>query len=60
MSAVSGRLRLALAGTAIAIALAFAASSATAATSFKRTDGFDAPQTPAAFDRVGVLKVGPK
>lgn len=60
MSAASGRLRLAFAGTAVALAFAIAASGAAGATRFKRMDGFDAPQTPAAFDRVGVLKVGPK
>ncbi|MGH2986525.1 MAG: hypothetical protein ACRDLO_07560, partial [Solirubrobacterales bacterium] len=60
MSAAEGRLRLALAGTAIGLAFAIAAAGAAGATRFKRMDGFDAPQTPAAFDRVGVLKVGPK
>jgi hypothetical protein len=57
----SRRLRLP-AAVAAAIGLTFLVivSSAIGATSFKRIQGFNAPETPDNLDRVGVLKVGPK
>ena len=50
---------LALAGALVALLVA-AVPAATAATSFKRIDGVDEPQTPDDLDRVGILKVGPR
>src|SRR5215213_5839123 len=37
-----------------------ASASASASVRFERIAGFDAPGTPAKYDRVGILKVGPK
>jgi pimeloyl-ACP methyl ester carboxylesterase len=51
--------RTALAAVVIALALAPAAS-AKVRVSFERLKGFDAPGTPAKYDKVGALKVGPK
>jgi hypothetical protein len=50
---------LAIAVTALAAVLAPAAH-ARARVSFERIKGFDAPATPAKYDRVGILKVGPR
>ena len=54
-------MRLGLA-TALVSALSIGAlpASADAAPRFERIAGFDAPGTPAKYDRVGILKVGPK
>ena len=54
--------RSALAATAVAVCLAILAPSATAAVKvrFERIKGFDARETPARYDRVGVLEVGPR
>ena len=54
-------MRLGLA-TALVSALLVGAlpASAAAAVRFERIAGFDAPGTPAKYDRVGILKVGPK
>ncbi len=54
-------MRLGLA-TAIVSALLVGAlpASAVATVRFERIAGFDAPGTPAKYDRVGILKVGPK
>ena len=43
----------------LGLALAPAAS-AKVRVSFERLKGFDAPGTPAKYDKVGALKVGPK
>jgi pimeloyl-ACP methyl ester carboxylesterase len=51
--------RVALAVVVIALALAPAAS-AKVRVSFERLKGYDAPGTPAKYDKVGALKVGPK
>jgi pimeloyl-ACP methyl ester carboxylesterase len=50
---------LVLAAAAAALMLGAVAPSATADTRFERIAGFQAPGTPAKFNRVGVLKVGP-
>jgi len=51
-------------GLAIAVVSALLAgvlpASAAAAVRFERIAGFDAPGTPAKYDRVGILKIGPK
>jgi hypothetical protein len=60
MGAQQGSLRLALVAATIALVFAVGAASAAAGTRFVWMDGYDAPQTPAELDRVGVLKVGPK
>jgi hypothetical protein len=54
--------RSALAATAVAVCLAILAPSATAAVKvrFERIQGFDARATPARYDKVGVLEVGPR
>jgi hypothetical protein len=54
--------RSALAATAATAALAILAPGATAAVQvrFDRIRGFDARETPARYDRVGVLEVGPR
>jgi hypothetical protein len=59
MDARQGSFRLALVAATIALVFAIAASSAAGATRFERIDGFDAPQTPAELDKVGILQVGP-
>jgi len=46
--------------TSVALLLAVAASPALGATSFRWMKGFDDPDTPAKYDRVGVLKIGKK
>jgi pimeloyl-ACP methyl ester carboxylesterase len=51
--------RAALAAVVVALALAPAAP-AKVRVSFERLKGFDAPGTPAKYDKVGALKVGPK
>jgi pimeloyl-ACP methyl ester carboxylesterase len=51
--------RVALAAVVIALVLAPAAS-AKVRVSFERLKGYDAPGTPAKYDKVGALKVGPK
>src|SRR4051794_32029629 len=51
--------KVALAAVVVALALAPAAS-AKVRVSFERLKGFDAPDTPAKYDKVGALKVGPK
>jgi len=51
--------RVALAAVVVALALAPAAS-AKVRVSFERLKGYDAPGTPAKYDKVGALKVGPK
>jgi pimeloyl-ACP methyl ester carboxylesterase len=48
-----------IAVAAVALAFGAAAPAAMAETRFERIDGFAAPGTPAKFNRVGVLKVGP-
>ncbi len=54
------RLRgICLVGVLLGLALAPAAS-AKVRVSFERLKGFDAPGTPAKYDKVGALKVGPK
>jgi hypothetical protein len=53
------RLGLATAIVSALVAVAVPAS-AGAAVRFERIAGFDAPGTPAKYDRVGILKVGPK
>ena len=45
---------------AVALAAFVLPASASAAVSFQRVAGFDAPGTPAKYDRVGILKVGPR
>jgi hypothetical protein len=45
---------------AVAVALFLLPASASAAVSFQRVAGFDAPGTPAKYDKVGILKVGPR
>jgi hypothetical protein len=44
----------------IALALCAVAASASAATKFERLAGFRAPGTPAQYNKVGVLKIGPR
>ena len=51
--------KAALAAVVVALALAPAAA-AKVRVSFERLKGFDAPGTPAKYDKVGALKVGPK
>ena len=51
--------RVALAAVVIALALTPAAS-AKVRVSFERLKGYDAPGTPAKYDKVGALKIGPK
>ena len=51
--------RAALAAVVVALAIAPAASAKTKV-SFERLKGYDAPGTPAKYDKVGVIKVGPK
>src|SRR4051794_7309589 len=51
--------RVALAVVVMALALAPAAS-AKVRVSFERLKGYDAPGTPAKYDKVGALEVGPK
>jgi pimeloyl-ACP methyl ester carboxylesterase len=53
-------LRLVTIAVAVGLSFAIAATTASGATRFVRLDGFDAAQTPAELDRVGVLKVGPR
>ncbi|MEA2378017.1 MAG: hypothetical protein QOI45_1703 [Thermoleophilaceae bacterium] len=63
MRSRSGRTgRLALAAVAAGLGLAALAPAAPAKVhvSFERLKGFDAPATPAKYDKVGVLKIGPK
>jgi len=57
-----GSRRYALAAAAAVAALAIPASPATAAVQvrFERIQGFDASATPARYDKVGVLEVGPR
>jgi hypothetical protein len=57
-----GSRRYALAAAAAAAALSILASPATAAVQvrFERIQGFDARATPARYDKVGVLEVGPR
>jgi hypothetical protein len=45
---------------ALALALLLVPGSASAATSFQRIKGVKSPGTPAKYDRVGILKIGPK
>ena len=56
------RLRTLCLALALALALALCAlpASASAAPRFERLAGFHAPGTPAKYNKVGVLKVGPK
>jgi pimeloyl-ACP methyl ester carboxylesterase len=54
------RMRFAPATAAVIVACGIAASPASAATTFERLAGFKAPGTPAKYNKVGVLKVGPK
>ena len=54
------RPRLAAALASALIAAALIPASAGASVRFERIAGFDAPGTPAKYDRVGILKVGPK
>ena len=49
----------ALALATLAVGLVAMPASAPAATSFQRIKGFKAPGTPAKYDRVGILKIGP-
>lgn len=51
--------RVGLAAVTIALALAPAAS-AKVRVSFERLKGYDAPGTPAKYDKVGALKIGPR
>jgi hypothetical protein len=51
--------RLGLAVTAVTLTAGAPAPSTMADTRFERIDGFAAPGTPAKFNRVGVLEVGP-
>jgi hypothetical protein len=54
-------MRLGLATALVSALVAVAGpASAGAAVRFERIAGFDAPGTPAKYDRVGILKVGPK
>jgi hypothetical protein len=53
------RLKLATA-TVVAMLLCAVPASVAGPTRFERLPGFDAPGTPAKYDRVGVLKAGPK
>jgi pimeloyl-ACP methyl ester carboxylesterase len=48
-----------IAVAAVALAFGAAAPATMADTRFERIEGFEAPGTPAKFNRVGVLKVGP-
>jgi hypothetical protein len=58
---LASRFRQSLLVAAAAIAaLAILAPSATSAVRFHRIQGFDAKSTPARYDRVGVLEVGPR
>jgi hypothetical protein len=56
------RRRSAVAAAAVAVSAAILAPSATAAVKlrFERIQGFDARATPARYDKVGVLEVGPR
>jgi hypothetical protein len=54
---ILGRLTPAIVVAALALA---PAASAKVRVSFERLKGFDAPGTPAKYDKVGALKVGPK
>lgn len=56
----TGRLALAAAGVALAFAAVAPAAPAKVRVSFERLKGFDAPGTPAKYDKVGALKIGPK
>ena len=56
----TGRLALVAAGIALAFAAMAPAAPAKVRVSFERLKGFDAPATPAKYDKVGALKVGPK
>ena len=51
--------RIALAAVLVALATAPAAS-AKVRVSFERLKGYNAPGTPAKYDKVGALKIGPK
>jgi hypothetical protein len=53
-------MRLRSLGLALAIAICALPASASAAARFERLAGFHAPGTPAKYNKVGVLKVGPK
>jgi hypothetical protein len=54
-------MRLGLATGLVALLVAcFAPSALAAAPRFERLKGFDAPGTPAKYDKVGVLEIGPK
>jgi len=54
--------RVALVAAAVGVVCAFAAAPASAGVtvSFERMSGFRAPGTPARYDKVGVLKTGPR
>ncbi len=56
----TGRLALAAVGAALAFAAVAPAAPAKVPVSFERLTGFDAPGTPSKYDKVGVLKIGPK
>jgi hypothetical protein len=51
--------RVVLGAFAAALVLAVVPTSATSAVRFERIQGFPAPGTPAKFNKVGILKVGP-
>jgi hypothetical protein len=53
-------MRKPLSAIAIALALCAVPVSASAAVKFERLDGFRSPGTPAKYNKVGVLKVGPR
>ena len=54
------RIRLRNLCLALALALCALPASASAASRFERLAGFHAPGTPAKYNKVGVLKVGPR
>jgi hypothetical protein len=55
-----GRRRYALAAAAAALAIPASPATAAVQVRFERIQGFDAKATPARYDKVGVLEVGPR
>jgi pimeloyl-ACP methyl ester carboxylesterase len=60
MRSIGSRGRVALVAAAVGLAFGVLPTSATSTVRFERLDGFAAPGTPDEFNKVGVLKIGPK
>jgi pimeloyl-ACP methyl ester carboxylesterase len=60
MRSIGSRGRVALVAAAVGLAFGALPPTATSAVRFERLDGFAAPGTPDEFNKVGVLKIGPR